>query len=131
LTEFEFGDSRARIVGGLLGHWAIWTRSAVALVNCIKQQSGSISRELLTTAAQITDMNSAVFDAQNQFRGCIPGINEVLRRQGLLEGRLCLDPLEDLSPGQSLDIDRILAAYPHLHQDDDDFIRQHLHEWLR
>jgi dihydrodipicolinate synthase/N-acetylneuraminate lyase len=131
LTEFQFGDGRAGMVGGLLGHWAMWTRNAVALLECIKQQTGPISRELLTIAAQITDMNSAVFDARNQFRGCIPGINEILRRQGLLQGRWCLDPLEDLSPGQLPDIDRVLANYRHLRQQDDDFINQQLDEWLR
>ena len=131
LTEFNFGGKRARIVGGLLGHWAVWTRSAVTLLDCIKQQNAAISPELLTTAQQVTDMNAAIFDPANQFRGCIPGIHEILRRQGLLAGRWCLDPNEELSPGQSEEIDRVLASYPQLCAADDQLIREHLDEWLR
>ena len=131
LTEFEIGGKRVRMVGGLLGHWAVWTRSAVSLVACTKQHVSTIPAEQLTTAQQITDINSAVFDARNQFRGCIAGINEVLRRQGLLESRCCLDPNEDLSPGQPEEIDRACKASPHLGEPDDQFIREHLSEWLR
>ena len=137
LTEFDFGGKRARIVGGLLGHWAVWTRRAVALVQCIKetvanpQKDASSMKTLLTIAAQVTDMNSAVFDTRNDFRGCIPGIHEVLRRQGLLEGRWCLDPNEDLSPGQSEELDRICSTYSELCSPDDTFIREHLDSWLR
>jgi dihydrodipicolinate synthase/N-acetylneuraminate lyase len=137
LTEFDFGGKRARIVGGLLGHWAVWTRRAVALVQCIKetvanpQKDASSTKTLLTIAAQVTDMNSAVFDTRNDFRGCIPGIHEVLRRQGLLEGRWCLDPNEDLSPGQSEELDRICSTYPELCIPDDTFIRENLDSWLR
>ena len=137
LTEFDFGGKRARIVGGLLGHWAVWTRRAVALVNCIKQatsdprQDASIMKTLLTIAAQVTDMNSAVFDTRNDFRGCISGIHEILRRQGLLEGSWCLDPNEDLSPGQSEELDRICSTYPELCVPDDTFIRENLDAWLR
>ena len=137
LTEFDFGGKRARIVGGLLGHWAVWTRRAVALVQCIKetvanpQKDASSTKTLLTIAAQVTDMNSAVFDTRNDFRGCIPGIHEVLRRQGLLEGRWCLDPNEDLSPGQSEELDRICSTYPELCLPDDTFIRENLDSWLR
>jgi hypothetical protein len=79
----------------------------------------------------VTDMNAAIFDPANHFHGCIPGINEVLRRQGLLEGRWCLDPKEDLSPGQSEEIDRVCKSYPHLCQADDDLIRENLGTWLR
>jgi hypothetical protein len=82
----------------------------------------------LTLAAETTDANAALFDVANQFAGCIAGIHEVLRRQGLLAGRWCLNPAEDLSPGQMEEIDRVYAAYPHLN--DDDFVRQHLDEWL-
>jgi dihydrodipicolinate synthase/N-acetylneuraminate lyase len=137
LTEFDFGGKRARIVGGLLGHWAVWTRRAVTLVQCIKetvanpQKDASSTKTLLTIAAQVTDMNSAVFDTRNDFRGCIPGIHEVLRRQGLLEGRWCLDPNEDLSPGQSEELDRICSTYPELCLPDDTFIRENLDSWLR
>jgi hypothetical protein len=73
-------------------------------------------------------MNAAVFDAANGFRGCIPGINEILRRQGLMSSRLCLDPTEDLSPGQRDLIDRVTAAYPDLC--DDEFVRERLETWL-
>ncbi|HET8824332.1 MAG TPA: dihydrodipicolinate synthase family protein [Terriglobales bacterium] len=137
LTEFDFGGKRARIVGGLLGHWAVWTRRAVALVKCIKQtaadplQDASSMKTLLTIAAQVTDMNSAVFDTRNDFRGCISGIHEILRRQGLLEGRWCLDPNEGLSPGQSEELDRICSTYPELCSPDDTFIRERLDSWLR
>jgi dihydrodipicolinate synthase/N-acetylneuraminate lyase len=131
LTEFNFGGKRTRIVGGLLGHWAVWTRAAVTLLDCIKQHKTTISPELLTTAQQVTDMNSAIFDPAHQFRGCIPGIHEILRRQGLLVGRWCLDPKEELSPGQSEEIDRVLASYSHLCESDDELIREHLDEWLK
>ena len=131
LTEFNFGGKRARIVGGLLGHWAVWTRSAVTLLDCIKQQNTTFSPELLTTAQQVTDMNAAIFDPAHQFRGCIPGIHEILRRQRLLAGRWCLDSEEELSPGQSQEIDRVLASYPQLCAADDQLIREHLDEWLK
>jgi len=131
LTRFEVGGKRARIVGGLLGHWAIWTKTAVSLLRSIKQCDRSISPDLLTTAQQVTEMNAAIFDPQNNFHGCISGINEVLRRQGLMSGRWCLDPREELSPNQSEEIDRVLRLYPHLHDGDDALIREHLEEWLR
>ena len=131
LTDFDFGGRRTRIVGGLLGHWAVWTCAAVSLLNCIKQQKTTIPSKLLTTAQQITDMNSAIFDPAHQFRGCIPGIHEILRRQGLLAGRWCLDPNEELSPGQNEEIDRVLASYSHLCAADDALIREHLDEWLK
>jgi hypothetical protein len=88
-----------------------------------------VAASWLTLGAEITDANAALFDAANQFRGCIPGIHEVLRRQGLLAGRWCLDPDQDLSPGQAGEIDRVYRAYPHL--TDDAFVRAHLDEWLR
>jgi hypothetical protein len=78
---------------------------------------------------QLTDANAAIFDAANNFRGCIPGIQEILRRQGLLAGTCCLDENETLSPGQSAEIDRVVRAYPKL--TDDEFVQQHLDEWLR
>ena len=128
LTEFEVGGDRLRIVGGLLGHWAVWTKTAVAHLTLAKKQSENISGKLLTLTQQITDANAAFFDPAHQFHGCIAGIHEVLRRQGLLEGRWCLDPHEDLSPGQSEEIDRVYKLYPHL--PDDDFVKEHLNEWL-
>lgn len=131
ITDFEFAAKRVRMVGGLLGHWAVWTRSAVRLLASAKQSGKCVPTELLTTAQQVTDMNSAVFDAAHEFRGCIAGIHEVLRRQGLLEGRWFLDPQQDLSPGQDQLIQRVCNAYPHLCEPDDQFIREHLDDWLR
>ena len=129
LTTYDFTGQRIRFSGGLLGHWAVWTTKAVSHLAAAKQRSNDISPELLTLAQQITDANAALFDAANHFRGCIPGIHEILRRQGLLEGRWCLDPREDLSPGQAEEIDRVCKLYPHLQ--DDAFVRAHLDEWLR
>ncbi|MGB8480540.1 MAG: dihydrodipicolinate synthase family protein [Acidobacteriaceae bacterium] len=129
LTEFNFGGSSAHIVGGLLGHWAVWTKTAVAHLQLAKQSRGPIPADHLTLAQQITDANAAFFDAANTFAGCIAGIHEVLRRQGLLEGIWCLDPKETLSPGQGEEIDRVYRAYPHLN--DDAFVAQHLDQWLR
>lgn len=131
LTPFEVAGKRIRIVGGLLGHWAVWTKTAVSLLSQIKRCGHAIAPDLLTTAQQVTEMNAAIFDPQNGFHGCISGINEVLRRQGLMSGRWCLDPREDLSPGQSEEIDRVLKLYPHLHEADDALIRDHIEEWLR
>jgi hypothetical protein len=88
-----------------------------------------VPRSLLALATQVTDVNSAVFDAAHSFRGCIPGIHEILRRQGLLAGRWCLDANEDLSPGQAAEIDRVCRAYPHLA--DDDFVRERVSEWMK
>ena len=127
LTEFHFGDKRLRIVGGLLGHWSVWTRKAVELLEEVHKVN-SPTPELLTRAAQITDSNAAFFDAANAFHGCIAGLHEVLRRQGLLEGLWCLDPKEGLSPGQKDEIDRVYAAYPHLN--DDAFVAQYRDLWL-
>jgi len=123
LTPYRFGDTTLRIVGGLLGHWAVWTRRAVELL----EQRCNLN-DSLRLAIEITDSNAAFFDAANGFRGCIAGIHEVLRRQGLLAGRWCLNPREDLSPGQMEEIDRVYRAYPHLN--DDTFVREHLDEWL-
>lgn len=125
------GPRDARIVGGLLGHWAVWTRKAVDLQEeCrrIAREGGPIPPAMLTRTVEVTDANAAFFDAANGFAGCIPGIHEVLRRQGLMPGTWCLNPREQLSPGQAAEIDRVCAAYPHLN--DDAFVREHLHEWL-
>ncbi|HUS36622.1 MAG TPA: dihydrodipicolinate synthase family protein [Verrucomicrobiae bacterium] len=126
LTEFRSGRVERRIVGGLLGHWAVWTRKAVELHD---QCRSAPTAELLTRNIEVTDCNAAFFDAPNGFAGCIAGIHEVLRRQGLLEGIWCLDPNETLSRGQAEEIDRVYAAYPHLN--DDAFVRQHIDQWLR
>lgn len=168
LTRFRFGalGPEVRMVGGLLGHWAVWTRRAVELLEEIRDslecdpsrdRVGAASPEGESTAdfagpladahgsegvptrsrlewewlalnAQITDANAALFDPQHEFAGSIAGIHEVLRRQGLLRGRWCLNPKEDLSPGQMEEIDRVYAAYPQLH--DDDFVREHRDRWL-
>ena len=121
--------SRLRIVGGLLGHWACWTKKAVELLDTCKQahDSNQVSSELLTLAAQVTDCNAALFDAANDFAGCIAGIQYALFRQGLLSSPRCLNPDERLSPGQQAEIDRVCNAYPHLI--DDDFVSQHRSEF--
>lgn len=132
LTEYAFAQDgqtcRVRFVGGLLGHWAVWTHTAVRLFNAMQDvlKNGADLREWLTLAAQVTDSNSAVFDTANRFHGCIAGIHEVLRRQGLMAGTWTLNPDENLSPGQSAEIDRIYAQYPHL--TDDAFVRRFLAE---
>jgi len=132
LTRFRVGGEELRISGGLLGHWAVWTQKSVALLANLRAMADSdapIPPDVLTLAAQTTDANAAFFDPANHFRGCIAGIHEVLRRQGLLAGRWCLNPAEDLSPGQAEEIDRVYALYPDLA--DDDFVAAHLDEWLR
>jgi hypothetical protein len=129
LTRFDFGMQSIRITGGLLGHWAVWTKTAVTHVALVKSDSNSILSEMLTLAAQVTDANAAIFDPAHGFHGCIPGIHEILRRQRLLEGRWCLDPTEELSPGQMEEIDRVCRSYPHLQ--DDTFVQENLDEWLR
>jgi dihydrodipicolinate synthase/N-acetylneuraminate lyase len=119
-----------RIVAGLLGHWAVWTRRAVELLEqChAATRTDSVPAELMRRAWEVTDMNAAVFDAANDYAGCIPGIHEVLRRQGLVEGIWCLDPQQTLSPGQAAEIERVWRAYPQLH--DDEFVLRHREEWL-
>ena len=134
LSVFRFGGKQSRsvgIVGGLLGHWAVWTRNAVHMlqeIHAMKDQQSPIPSALLMKAQQITDANAALFDPHNNFAGCIPGIHEILRRQGLLAGRWTLDPHEELSPGQINEIDRVCAAYPHLQ--DDEFVKENLDRWL-
>jgi dihydrodipicolinate synthase/N-acetylneuraminate lyase len=127
LTPFCFAGRQLRVVGGLLGHWSVWTRRAVELLETCHTMPAS--PELLRLATEVTDANAAFFDAANGFAGCIAGLHEVLRRQGLLEGLWCLDPHEALSPGQREEIDRVYHAYPHLN--DDEFVAAHLDEWLR
>jgi dihydrodipicolinate synthase/N-acetylneuraminate lyase len=118
-----------RIAGGLLGHWAVWTKSAVRLLQSVHDGLFDTDiQQTLTLANQITDSNAAFFDTANNFAGCIVGLHEVLRRQGLLEGLWTLDPDEVLSPGQLNEIDRVYAAYPELN--DDAFIEENLERWL-
>ncbi len=122
---------RTRFVGGLLGQWAMWTSRAPRLLtrsHSATDRGGSVPRPLLVTAAQLTDANGAIFDAAHGFAGCLSGIHEVLRRQGLLQGTWCLDPDQSLSRGQESEIDRVLGAYPRLQ--DDDFVRRNLDKWL-
>jgi dihydrodipicolinate synthase/N-acetylneuraminate lyase len=136
LTPYVFkanGQKRElRMMGGVLGHWAVWTKNAVELFSlCRRVACGTdqVPKELLQLNGEVTDTNSAFFDAANKFAGCVAGLHEVLRRQGLLEGIWCLDPHETLSPGQKEEIDRVYRAYPHLN--DDEFVRQGLDEWLK
>jgi hypothetical protein len=134
LTEYSIptasGVVKVRIVGGLLGHWACWTQGAVKLLSDCQAtwNLGNVPAELLTRAAEVTDCNGAFFDAANGFAGCIPGIHEVLRRQGLLSNTLCLNTNERLSPGQFDEIDRVYRIYPHLN--DDAFVEANLGGWL-
>ena len=117
-----------RIVGGLLGHWSVWTKSAVELLEKCQTARANDMGELLRLSVEVTDSNAAFFDAPNAFKGCIAGLHEVLWRQGLLEGIWCLDEHEGLGPGQREEIDRVYAAYPHLN--DDDFVAEHRDAWL-
>jgi dihydrodipicolinate synthase/N-acetylneuraminate lyase len=136
LTPFRFQHEgrnfERRIVGGLLGHWAVWTKRAVELhAECrrLTLAREPVPSRLLRQAAEVTDANAAFFDAANGFAGCIPGLHEVLRRQGLFAGTWCLDPDEKLSPAQQEEISRVYRAYPHLH--DDEFVAENRDKWLR
>jgi hypothetical protein len=131
LTPYNFtinGEQvEKRFAGGLLGHWAVWNKNAVELLNEIKQCVADDSkniRTLLAKGIEVTDMNEVIFDARNSFHGCIPGINEVLRRQGLIEGRWCINANKELSPGQMEEIDRIYKMYPQ--NTDDVFVKEFL-----
>jgi dihydrodipicolinate synthase/N-acetylneuraminate lyase len=123
LTEFR---------GGLLGQWAVWTRRAVELMEAVqacRAAGGAGMSEILAGSAALTDANGALFDVRNRFAGCIAGLHEILRRQGLLAGRWCLDPDEDLSPGQLAEIERVCAAYPQLA--DDEYVCANVDRWLK
>ncbi len=135
-TRYQFNINgkmiEKQIVGGLLGHFAVWTKKAVELFDAIKVQrknEESIDPAWLTMNIQMTDCNAAFFDPQNEYKGCISGIHEVLRRQGLMENILCLSASEKLSPGQNDEIDRVYKMYPHFH--DDDFVSKNLEKWLK
>lgn len=132
LTPYRFEQNgkiiEKRFVGGLLGHWAFWTTRAVELLDQIKVLSPTDIPAMLARGIEITDTNAAAFDPSHHYHGCISGINEILRRQGLLETNLCLSEKETLSPGQTDEIERVYRAYPHLH--DDQFVRDNLKNWL-
>ncbi|MBR5156151.1 MAG: dihydrodipicolinate synthase family protein [Clostridia bacterium] len=133
LTKYKFDKNGKSVVkafeGGLLGHWSVWTNNVVNMFKMLKSEKDkdTISTELLTLAAEVTDANSAFFDTANGFAGCIAGLHEVLRRQGLMENILCLNPDETLSAGQLEEIDRVYRAYPHLN--DDAFIKENIESW--
>ncbi|KZZ83171.1 dihydrodipicolinate synthase family protein [Bacillus sp. SJS] len=133
LTLFRFNIDgqivEKEVAGGLLGHWAVWTKQAVGLLERIKiaRRTGEGFKDLFALGTQITDANAAFFDPAHQFSGCIAGINEVLKRQGLLKGNWCLNESEQLSPGQSEEISRVYISYPHLN--DDRFVHSQLNEW--
>ncbi len=132
ITPHHFAGKDWRIVGGLLGHWSVWTFRAVELLTkCHRAVSieGDVTKSLLRRAIEVTDSNAAFFDAANAFAGCIAGLHEVLRRQGLLEGIWCLNPNETLGPGQLAEIDRVYKAYPLLN--DDAFVAGLRDEWLK
>jgi dihydrodipicolinate synthase/N-acetylneuraminate lyase len=132
LADIQVAGGSTRFRGGLLGQWAVWTRCAVHLLETIhacRAANGAGAAKILASSAALTDANAALFDVRNHFAGCIAGLHEILRRQGLLAGRWCLDPNEDLSPGQMEEIDRVCASYPQLM--DDHFVRSHLDRWLK
>ena len=135
LTEHKIhtksGEKTVNIKGGLLGHFCCWTKKAVDLleeIQALKINNLDVPKELLTRAIQVTDCNAAFFDSANNFSGCIPGIHEVLRRQGLLEGTWCLNENEILSKGQANEITRVTKSYPHLH--DNEFVKNNLDQWF-
>ncbi len=132
LTEYNIptveGIVNKKIVGGLLGHWAVWNKKAVALFERIKKAPPSETLDLLSVGIGITDANAAFFDSRNSFKGSIAGIHEVLIRQGLLKGNYTINPKERLSLGQKEEIDRVYALYPDLN--DDDFVRENLDNWM-
>lgn len=124
------GPKSLRFAGGLLGHWAVWTRSAVQLldeIHCATEGEKAISAEWLTRAIEVTDMNAALFDAANEFKGCIPGVHQVLHQLGLTESSRCLDSAAALSTGQYSELERVRSSYPHLI--DDDFVQAHIEQW--
>ncbi|PRD48122.1 dihydrodipicolinate synthase family protein [Sphingobacterium haloxyli] len=132
LTTYRFNVKGENVSvdfrGGLLGHWAVWTQKAVELMTEIKEYkknpNADQAQALLTKGTKITDVNAALFDPAHHFHGCIPGIHEVLRRQGLLNGTWCLNPAEKLSPGQADEISRVYNDYPELN--DDNFVQSFL-----
>jgi len=130
LTPFGPPGNPRYIVGGLLGQWGVWTERAVALLAEIKRarKAGRLDRAWLRRNAELTDANAAVFDPAHSFAGCIPGIHEILRRQGIFETTACLNPHERLSPGQAEELDRVTREHAWLV--DDAFVRRNLSRWL-
>ena len=135
VSEYEFkvdGKTyKKSYVGGLLGHWAVWTHSAVKMFEKLKKikKMEHLPKDVLVLANEVTDMNAVIFDTANDFSGSTPGVHEVLRRQGLLEGTWCLNEKRALSPGQSEEIDRMYRMYPHL--TDDAFVKENIDKWFK
>ncbi len=135
VTGYKFTENGKtyykRFVGGLLGHWSVWTKRAVEMFHKLRDaaEKKEVSYEILELANEVTDTNAAFFDTANNFKGCIAGLHEVLRRQGLFEGIWCLNPDETMSEGQKEEIDRVYRMYPHLN--DDEFVKANLEKWLR
>jgi hypothetical protein len=136
ITPFKFntsnGERTQRIRGGILGQWAVWTKRAVELldeVHDLVDNGKPVPTEMLTRSAELTDANAAIFDSAHHYAGSIPGVNEILRRQGLFTNVLTLKPDEVLMPGQAEEIERVCRAYPHL--TDDDFVRANLEKWMQ
>ncbi|OAM90505.1 dihydrodipicolinate synthase family protein [Termitidicoccus mucosus] len=131
LTPFAHAGKTRYVVGGLLGQWGVWTERATDILAGIKKARNrqKISADWLARAAALTDANGAIFDVANGFAGCIPGIHEILRRQGIFETTACLNPHEKLSPGQAAELDRVIRAYPWL--TDDTFVQENRHRWLK
>lgn len=123
VTPYRLEKGEKRFTGGLLGHYAVWTHKSVELFRQIREGNTDLDT-LLATGVEVTDMNAAIFDPKNAFKGCIAGIHEVLRRQGLMKGIWCLNPHEQLSPGQAEEITRVMNAYPHLVEDE--FVKKFL-----
>ncbi len=130
LTPFSFAGKTRFFAGGLLGQWAVWTKRAVDMLEEIKTVRGGqqLPSQWLTVNASLTDANAAIFDAANGFAGCIPGVNEILRRRGLMPSNRCLDPREVLSRDQASELDRVCREHPELA--DDEFVAAHLQRWL-
>ncbi len=134
LTKYKFtidGKTYEKgFVGGLLGHWSVWTNTAVKMFAMLKSRSKDeyIKADLLTLAMEVTDCNSAFFDTANGFKGCIAGLHHVLKRQGLMDGIWCLNEEETLSPGQMEEIERVYRLYPHLN--DDEFVKDNWKDWI-
>lgn len=135
LTKYRFDKDGTPVEkdfkGGLLGHWSVWTKKAVEIFELTQKEKGkdSISPELLTLAAQVTDSNSAFFDTANGFAGCIAGLHHVLVGQGLMKNTYCLNPDETMSKGQKEEIERVYKYYPHL--SDDEFIKSNIDAWKK
>lgn len=135
ITKYKFNDHGVTVEkgfdGGLLGHWSVWTQKVVELFDLLRaeKEKEAISAEIISLAAAVTDANSAFFDTAHNFKGCIAGLHEVLRRQGLMKNILCLDPNETLSQGQLEEIDRVYRAYPSLN--DDRFVSENMESWKK